>query len=243
MKMAEEGVGCKIVYLGHRDGSTLMVRKHDPAKNLRDLKGRVFAVPNFSSNQYLVIRRRMDMDGMKPDDIKFVQMAPPDMPSALATHAIDAYFVGEPFAAKAELDGTGRVLYFAKDLWPNFVSCVLTVSDKLIKERPQEVRDLVRGIADSGAWADKHRLEAAKLAAPYFRQDPKLLSYVLTEPPDRVSYEMLTPTDRDMYDIEDEALKTGLLTHPLPLSAFLDREFIPKHIVPADIQMPKTSAN
>src|SRR5439155_4552153 len=26
-----------------------------------------------------------------------------------------SYFVGEPFCAKAELDGSGRVLYFAKD--------------------------------------------------------------------------------------------------------------------------------
>jgi NitT/TauT family transport system substrate-binding protein len=45
------------------------------------------------------------------------------------------YFVGEPFAAKAELDGSGRVLYYAKDIWPHFISCVLVVHEKLIKER------------------------------------------------------------------------------------------------------------
>jgi len=97
--------------------------------------------------------------------------------------------VGEPHAAKAELDGSGRVLYHAKDIWPHFISCVFGVTEKLIHERPEVVRDLVRGIAESGEWAQVHRLEAAKVVAPYFRQDEKPFAYVLTQPPDRVSYE------------------------------------------------------
>ena len=108
MKLREQGVPTKIVYLGHRDGSEVMVRKEDPAKSLRDLKGKTFAIPSKFSNQYLVVRKLMEEQGMAPDDLRFVEMAPPDMPGALGAGAIDAYFVGEPFAAKAELDGTGR---------------------------------------------------------------------------------------------------------------------------------------
>ena len=78
-------------------------------------------------------------EGLSADDIRFVEMPPPDMPGALATKAIDAYFVGEPHSARAELDGTGRVLYHAKDIWPRFISCVLVVTDKLVKERPAVV--------------------------------------------------------------------------------------------------------
>ena len=37
MKMREQGVKVKIAYLGHRDGSTVMVRKDLPAKTLADL--------------------------------------------------------------------------------------------------------------------------------------------------------------------------------------------------------------
>ena len=50
----------------------------------------------------------------------FVVLPPPDMPTSLASGAIDVYFVGEPFCAKAELDGIGRILYYARDIWPNF---------------------------------------------------------------------------------------------------------------------------
>lgn len=238
MKMQEQGVGVKIAYLGHRDGSTVIVRSDLPATSLRDLKGRVFAIPSKYSNQNLVIRKLMKDQGVNPDEIRFVEMPPPDMPAALAAKAIDAYFVGEPNAARAELDGTGRVLYHAKDIWPHFISCVLVVTDRLIAERPTVVKDLVRGIAESGEWAETHRSEAAALVAPYFRQDEALIRYVLMQPPDRVSYRMLTPDDAEMQKIADMGVEAGILVRHLDVKGLVDRRFIPADIEAAHIVMP-----
>ena len=238
MILREQGVPIKIVYLGHRDGSTVMVPKHSTATSLRDLRGKTFARPSRFSNQYLVITKLMEDQGMKPDEINFVDMPPPDMPSALAAGAIDAYFIGEPHAAKAEVSGTGRVLYHAKDIWPRFISCVLVVREELIRDQPEVVADLVRGIAESGEWAERNRLAAAKVAAPYFRQDQKLLEFVLTQPPDRVSYRNLTPTDEDLETIMRYALKAGILRAPIPVKDVVDRRFIPAEIQPAKITVP-----
>jgi NitT/TauT family transport system substrate-binding protein len=237
MVLREQGVPIHIVYLGHRDGSTVIVPKRSTARTLRDLAGKTFARPSRFSNQYLVITKLMEDEGMRPGDITFVDMAPPDMPSALAAGAIDAYFVGEPFAAKAELSGTGRVLYHAKDIWPHFISCVLVVRDELIAEHPEIVRDLVRGIAESGEWAERNRLAAAALVArtDYYNQDRKLLEFVLTQPPDRVSYRQLTPTDEDMRAIMHYAIRTGILRGPIDLGDLVDRRFIPEHIQPIGI--------
>jgi NitT/TauT family transport system substrate-binding protein len=107
----------------------------------------------------------------------------------------------------------------------------------LIQERPEVVRDLVRGIAESGEWAETHRIEAAKVVSPYFRQDEKLVRYVLTQPPDRVSYRMLTPTDEELQRIHDMALKAGILQKPIDMKDLVDREFIPTDIKPANIQV------
>jgi NitT/TauT family transport system substrate-binding protein len=237
MVLREQGVPIHIVYLGHRDGSTVIVPYRSTARTLRDLKGKIFARPSKFSNQYLVITKLMEDEGMQPGDLRFVDMAPPDMPSALAAGAIDAYFIGEPFAAKSELAGTGRVLYYAKDIWPHFVSCVLVVRDELIAERPEIVRDLVRGIAQSGEWAERNRLAAARLVArtEYYNQDQKLLDFVLTQPPDRVSYRQLTPTDEDMRSIMHYAIKAGVLHKQIELRDLVDLRFIPEHIRPADI--------
>jgi NitT/TauT family transport system substrate-binding protein len=243
MKLREQGMPVKITYLGHRDGSTVMVRKDLPAKDLRDLKGRTFAIPSKYSNQSLVIRKLMKDQGVDPASIRFVEMPPPDMPGALASKAIDAYFIGEPHAARAELDGSGRVLYHAKDIWPRFISCVLVVTEKLIAERPAVVKDLVRGIAESGEWAEKNRTDAAALVAPYFRQDEKLVRYVLTQPPDRVSYRMLTPGDDEMQRIADMGLEAGILERRLDVKGLVDRTFIPADIEAAQIEMPGTAGN
>jgi NitT/TauT family transport system substrate-binding protein len=234
MRLREQGVPVRICYLGHRDGSTVIVAKNDPAKSLRDMKGKTMAIPSIYSNQNFVIHKLMADQGMQPDDINFRVMAPPDMPVALATHSIDGYFVGEPHAAKAELDGTGRVLYNAKDIWPGFISCALVVHEDEIKNHPEVVRDLVNNIAASGEWAETHRSQAAKLVAPYYRQNEKLVNYVLTQP-GRVSYRQLTPTDADLQKIEDMGLQMGILKKRIPMSELIDRQFIPEKITPAPI--------
>jgi len=238
MKLREQGLKVKIAYLGHRDGSTVMVRPDLPARSLRDLAGKTLGIPSKYSNQNLVIRKLMKDQGMDASSIHFVELPPPDMPGALATKAIDAYFIGEPHAARAEIDGSGRVLYHAKDIWPHFISCVLVVTEKLIAERPAVVRDLVRGIAESGEWAETHRLEAARLVSPYFRQDEALVRHVLTQPPDRVSYRMLTPEDDEMQKIADMGLEAGILERRLDMRELVDRQFIPTDIQAAPITLP-----
>lgn len=237
MKLREEGVPIKICYLGHRDGSEIVVAKKSKAKSLRDLKGKKIAIPSHYSNQNLVIHKLMADQGLKPDDINFIVLPPPDMPTALASGAIDGYFVGEPFCAKAELDGIGRVLYYARDIWPNFISCALVIHEDLIRNQPEVVKDLVRGIAQSGKWAETHRAEAAKLMASYNHQDQKVLNYVLTSSPQRVSYVQLTPTDKDLLQIEDMALKMGLLKKQVTMSGLIDRNFIPQVITDIPINV------
>src|SRR6187551_449704 len=237
MKLREQGVPVKICYLGHRDGSQIVVGKFSKIRSLVDLKGKKVAIPSPFSNQSFVMHKLMNDHGMKQDDITFVVLPPPDMPTSLASGAIDGYFVGEPFCAKAELDGIGRVLYYARDIWPNFISCALVVHEDLIRHNPGVVQDLVRGIAASGAWAETHRKEAAKLVSPYFRQDEKVLNYVLTSDPKRVSYINLTPTDEDLQMIQNMGLQMGLLTKKIPMHELISRRYVPGVIEPAQIQL------
>ena len=101
------------------------------------------------------------------------------------------------------------------------------------------VKDLVRGIAESGEWAERNRLDAAKVVSPYFRQDEALVRYVLTQPPDRVSYRTLTPEDDEMQQIADMGLAAGILERRLDVRDLLDRRFIPEEIRPAPIDIAR----
>jgi len=154
MTLRRQGLPIKIVHLGHRDGTTIIVGKDSDIRSFADLRGKTIAIPHMYSNQRILLAREMARQGMTADDLKMVVYPPPEHPSALQKGAVDAYIVGEPIAAKAEIEGYGRVLAFTKDLWPDFISCVLAVSEDLIREDRPLVQELVNGIAASGQWID-----------------------------------------------------------------------------------------
>jgi NitT/TauT family transport system substrate-binding protein len=230
MALREQGVPVKIVYLGHRDGTAMMVHKDSQIYRIEDLKGKTVAVPNRYSNQRLLIFKALKERGMSVKDLNLVEMPPPDMPVALRSHAVDAITSGEPFMGQTELDGYGRVLYLTKDVWPNFISCVLVVSDDAIKNRRADVQRLVDGIARSGKWLDQtmdHRMEAAEFVAQnYYNQDPRLLRFVLSKPPDRVKYTNLAPLRKDFEEIQALAVEAGIMQGTVRFEDYVDTSFV-----------------
>ena len=230
--LREQGVKIKIVYLGHRDGSAVMVHKDSGILQTTDLRGKRIAVPGRYANQRMIVYRELKKAGMTLDDVILVEMPPPDMPAALLSRSVDAITSGEPFMGQTELDGYGRVLFQAKDVWPGFISCVLAVSEDAIRDHRPEIQRLVNGIAASGKWVDEnmgHRMDAAQFVAKdYYNQDPRLLSFVLSKPPDRVTYSRLTPLRADFEEIERLGKETGMLKGTAHFEDYVDDSFAPE---------------
>jgi NitT/TauT family transport system substrate-binding protein len=229
MALREQGVPIKIVYLGHRDGTALMVHKDSGILTVKDLKGKRVAIPNRFSNQHLLLRKALADNGLTVKDIEMLEMPPPDMPAALYSKAVDGISSGEPFMAQTEMDGYGRVLYQAKEIWPNFISCVLVVSQEAIDENPEWVQRMVDGIASSGLWLEKgmdHRMAAAQtVATNYYNQDPRLLRFVLSKPPDRVTYGNLRLARQEFDRIAEMAFEAGVLTRKMKFEEYADPRF------------------
>lgn len=232
MALVEQGVPVKIVYLGHRDGTALMVHKDSGILTIRDLRGKRVAIPNRYSNQHLLLRKALKDNGLTINDIELIEMPPPDMPAALYSKAVDGISSGEPFMAQTEMDGYGRVLYQAKEIWPDFISCVLVVSQQTIDEHPEWVQDLVDGIAKSGMWLENgmdNRMQAAQaVATGYYNQDPRLLRFVLSKPPDRVKYSNLRLARADFEQIVNMAVEAKVLNRHLKFEEYADTRFSEK---------------
>jgi len=231
MKLVEDGVPVKIVYLGHRDGTALMVHKDSGIFRIEDLRGHRVAVPNRYANQRFLIHKVLKERGMNLSEVEIVEMPPPDMPAALYARAVDGITSGEPFMAQTELDGYGRVLYFTKDVWPEFISCVLAVRNDVIRNDRAKVQALVDGIAKSGVWLDQHmnhRMQAAQFVSKdYYHQDPRLLEFVLSKPPDRVKYTNLSVRRPDFEEIERIGKEAGILKGNAHFEDYADPSFVP----------------
>ncbi len=231
MALREQGVPIKIVYLGHREGADVVVHRDSDIRRTEDLRGKTIAVPGRYANHRLILFRELKKAGLTLDDVRMVEMPPPDMPAALYARSVDAITSGEPFMAQTELDGYGRVLYRVREVWPGFISCVLAVSEKVIKERRGDVQELVDGIARSGKWLDagmEQRLAAAEFVSTrYYNQDPRLLRHVLTQPPDRVRYSQLKPARADFEEIAQLARESGILQGTVRFEDYVDPSFAP----------------
>jgi NitT/TauT family transport system substrate-binding protein len=229
MALRSQGVPIKIVYLGHRYGSAVVVQKDGPVHSVADLRGRTIAIPSRFSDERLIVLRALKKNGIAPSEVKLVEMAPPDVTGALAAKAIDAFSMGEPFPSQAEMGGFGRVLFQAREYWPDYMSCVLVVRQDVIDQRPEAVQTLVDGIARSGLWLEagkKYREYAAEFVGRYyFNQPPALLEWALTRPLDRVMYAPLSPRKADFDLVRDLMIESGVLDKKLEFDEYVDVRF------------------
>jgi NitT/TauT family transport system substrate-binding protein len=227
--LRSQGVPIRVVYLGHRYGSAVVVRKDGPIATFADMRGRTIAVPSRFSDERLLVFQAMKRHGMPRDQIKMVEMAPPDVVGALAAGAIDAFSMGEPFPSQAEMAGFGRVLFHAREYWPDYMSCVLVVRQDVIDTRPDAVQVLVDGIARSGLWLDQgrpYREHAADFVGRfYYNQDSRLLRWALTNPMDRVVYTPLAPFKKDFDLVRDLMRETGVLDSNIEFEQYVDTRF------------------
>jgi NitT/TauT family transport system substrate-binding protein len=239
MDLADSRIPLKIVSLGHRSGAVIMVRTDSPYRRFAQLKGKRVAIPSRFAVDYLFLRKMLARESMLVQDIDIIEMAPPDMPAALYARAIDAYCTGEPFGAAAQRAGYARPLAMTRDEWRNYICCVLTVREELIRDQRPLVQDLVNHVLAAGAWLDaaqSNRDKAVAIAAGrgYFNQDPKIIRFVMDNPHDRVTYGDLRMQRAEFDDLMRLSLEARTLKRPIAYDRYVDESFV-NNLQPAPI--------
>jgi NitT/TauT family transport system substrate-binding protein len=230
MDLADRKIPVKIVSLGHRSGAVIMVRADSPYEHFRQLAGKLIAIPSRFAVDYLFLRKMLAQEGMTPQDIQIIEMAPPDMPAALYARAVDAYCTGEPFGAAAQRAGYARVLRMTRDEWRNYICCTLTVREELIHENRPLVQDLVNHVLGAGQWLDaqrENRNKAVAIAAgkEFFNQDPNIIQFVMDNPTDRVTYGDLRMIRAEFEELMQLSLEARTIKHAIAYETYVDESF------------------
>jgi len=230
MDLADKKIPLKIVSLGHRSGAVIMVRSDSPYQYFQQLKGKRIAIPSRFAVDFLFLRKMLVQEAMTPSDIQLVEMPPPDMPAALYANAVDAYCTGEPFGAAAERAGYARTLRMTRDEWRNYICCVLTVREDLIRDHAPLVQDLVNHVLGAGLWLDarqENRNKAVAIAAgrQFFNQDPNIIQFVMDHPTDRVTYGDLRMIRAEFEELMQLSLEAGTIKHPIAYETYVDERF------------------
>jgi NitT/TauT family transport system substrate-binding protein len=241
MDLTDRKIPLKIVSLGHRSGAVIMVRTDSAYKRFAELRGKRIAIPSRFAVDFLFLRKMLARENMSPKDVQIIEMAPPDMPAALYANAVDAYCTGEPFGAAAQRAGYARPLSMTRDEWRNYICCVLTVREELIKSDRPLVQDLVNHVQAAGSWLDAtpaNRAKAAAIAAgrKFFNQDPKVIQFVMDNPADRVTYGDLRMIRSEFDELMKLSIEAGTLKRPVAFEQYVDESFV-KSIKPVAIAL------
>jgi len=162
-----EGLDAKVVAGVNVQGSAIAVRPELVEEYERDgvlsLKGKTIATYPPGSIQYTVLSKWLLDNNIDPKDVDIKAMAPSDAVSAIGAKSVDAVFLPSPHPEIIEAEGTGTIVKWSGEIWPNHACCCLVASGKLIKEHPDIVTQLIKTHINATEYVKAHPDEAAEI--------------------------------------------------------------------------------
>jgi NitT/TauT family transport system substrate-binding protein len=220
LKAKEQGIDLKAVALGHRDGNVVVVA--NTINSAAELRGKTIAIPHRLSSHNILLNLLLAKANLKRTDINVIEIAPPEMPAALAEGRIAGYIVAEPFGAKSIALGKGKVLFESQDLWKDSVCCALVLRNDFIKSNREAAREFVGNYLVAAEKSHKRDADVKKIAETYLKSDAKVLDLSLKW----ISYNDLVIKKKD-YDVLVKFLSSqGIIAQPPSYESFVDASLV-----------------
>ena len=214
MKAKAQGIGLTAVALGHTDGNVIVVTPD--INSAKDLKGKTLAIPHRASSHHILLQEALAKDGLTIDDVNVVEMAPPEMPSALANKQIAGYCVAEPFGAAGVLASKGKVLYRSDELWHESICCGLVVNDKAYKEKKALIDKVITLYEKQGKELSDKEVALSK-AKTLLTQGEEVLRQSLQW----INYANLKIKKEAYDDLSEKVKKYGIIDNPPTFEDFV----------------------
>lgn len=163
----------KVVAWDHINGSAITVGKQSGINSYADLGGKQIAIPYWYSMHNIILQMIAREYGIEPviqsktaplsqKQMNLFVMAPPDMPTAIASNAIDGYIVAEPFNAAGEVLAGGRIVRFTGDVWKNHPCCVAVMNEKDIADQAWSHK-VIQALVKAELWSLNNVEQAAHI--------------------------------------------------------------------------------
>jgi nitrate/nitrite transport system substrate-binding protein len=105
-------------------------------------------------------------------DAHVVTVPPSQMAVNLAAGHMDGFCAGEPWSARALLDGSGFTAATSQDIWPDHPGKALGATAAFVDANPHACRSLIAAVLEASRWLDasgEHRDAAAEvLSSPAY---------------------------------------------------------------------------
>lgn len=160
----------------------LVVRPDSSATSFADLKGKTFAISSFGSAGDYATQKLAQRAGWSDNEFKKVTMGTLDgIQAGLKSGTVDAFLWGGHAAFGLEMAGSAKVLENVRDIVGPNAMTVVFASNKMIKERPEEVKAFAECYYKASARIMDDESLAAKMMVEDWGMDPKLAARIIKE--------------------------------------------------------------
>ncbi len=158
-----EGITTKVVYISDYSDAGDVIMGRVGLKSVSSLKGKVISFEGVNTFSHIFVLKTLEKAGLKEADVKFENIPALDVLTALEQRKIDAGHTWEPVTSQALKKGYKK-LAKAGDI-PGIISDVLSFNTRIIKERPEDIKRIIKSLAEAKAFVFSNREEAMKLMA------------------------------------------------------------------------------
>lgn len=143
------------------DNVEVVARRDRGIEKPADLRGKRVGVPRNTGADFF-LRTFLSFSGIRPEEIRAVDLKPSEMVEALSEGKIDAVCWIPPFSDAVKKNLGGKVLSWSAQGGLDYFFLMIT-RDELIKARPRTVTGLLKGVLEAEDFLRMHEKEAQSI--------------------------------------------------------------------------------
>jgi ABC-type nitrate/sulfonate/bicarbonate transport system substrate-binding protein len=202
-----------------RGYANLMVRGDSPIKTLKDIAGKTIAVNQINGSAWAFTRATLDSQGVDSTTVKFVEVPPPQLWTAVSQKQTDVGMVAEPGVTIGLNEGGRIIANIEAYAIPNLPAFTFIGTEDWVKSNMDAVKKFNAGIMRAHKELQDHAVAVA-----FAKETVKLPPGVKIEDIFFPPFAQGQITVEQMKKISDMAVKYGLLPAdkvPAPGSTFV----------------------
>jgi NitT/TauT family transport system substrate-binding protein len=167
---AVSGSPVKVVFVNVNRPMFVFVGRPE-IKSVKDLKGKPVGVGSHGAIDEALVRRVIASGGLSPEkDVTILALGgTSNRLGALMAGSISATMLTAPFNLKAERQGFNRLAFAGDYMQP--VTNGLGASEKKIRERPDQIKRMLRAMLKSQDFLQSHKEESIQKAMAWYKFD------------------------------------------------------------------------
>lgn len=229
--LGARGIPAKVVCVIDCSDTGDVIVGRPEVQSLAGLKGKTISFEGVNTFSNIFVLTALEKAGLTEADVRFENVAAHDVLAALEEKRIDAGHTWEPTKSQA-LEKGYRILAKAGD-FPGLITDVLAFTPTIMRERPDDIRAIVKSLFEAmdyqrDHWDEAVSIMAEKMGIAREEMTEGIAGVLHADLKDNVGF--LIPPSASLYDsgkrIVDFYLKRGQLSRALDVKEVIEPRFI-----------------